>query len=410
MELLYVLLVLLVVARLFAEVAQRLGQAPLVGELLAGVTLGVLVHRFSGEFPVLADLADDEVFGAITDLGIFFLMLLAGMELRPAEMARASARALWIAIAGMILPLVVGFGLGWIYLPDSPYRIAQCLFLAVSLAVTAVPVAVRVLRDLGHLDSELGRTVVSAAVVDDVFSLVLLAVLTAVIESGTFPDAAGIALLLGKVGLFFVVAVAVGVFVFPRVAAMLRRAKVEEFEFTMLLVVALGYAVLAEALDLHFILGAFLAGLFFGRRTVLEDVYEDVRKQLNGVTTGFLAPVFFTSIGLHLTGAALFETPVFVIVLILAAVLSKLLGGGLAARMTGMAPRDAAGVGFAMSARGAVELIIADIALRAGLFQHPDPVPAIVANLFSAVVIMAITTTILAPLALRAILPAGQRS
>ncbi|HSG91717.1 MAG TPA: cation:proton antiporter [Pseudomonadales bacterium] len=404
MELLYVLLILLAVSRLFAEIAERLKQAPLVGELVAGATLGVLVHQFADALPVLSGLADDEVFGAITELGIFFLMLMAGIELRPSEMAQSSARAAIIAVAGMAVPLLAGFGLGWWLLPESAHRVAQCLFLGVALAITAVPVAIRVLMDLRMLDSQVGRTVVSAAVIDDVLSLVLLAVLTAMLETGSLPDVASLGVLVGKLVLFFAVALAIGIWVFPRVTALLRKARVEEFEFSVLIIAALCYALLAEALGMHFILGAFLAGLFFGRRTVLREVYEDVRKQVNGITTGFLAPVFFASIGLHLSGSALVSVPGFVVALVLAALLSKLLGCGLAARATGMSATASASVGIAMSARGAVELIIADIALRAGLFDQPGAPSLIVENLFSAVVIMAITTTILAPLLLRAVL------
>lgn len=404
MDLLYILLILLIVSRLFGEVAERLGQAPLVGELIAGVLLGILTHQFPDSLPVLAGIDQTPVFTAITDLGIFFLMLMAGIDLHPRELAKASNRALVIAIGGMLVPMAAGFGLAAAFIPQSNHWFAQALFVAVALAITAVPVAVRVLMDLGRLDSPLGSTIVSAAVIDDVLSLILLAALTAVIATGELPDAQGLLVLVGKVGLFFTVTILIGRYVFPRIGRLLRRTNhVDELEFSLLLVAALAYAVLAEALGMHFILGAFLAGLFFGRSTVDEAVYEGVHTRVTGITTGFFAPVFFAGIGLHLTGQALIETPLFLLALIAVAVLSKLIGAGLAARTTRMSPQDSLGVGVAMSSRGAVELIIADIALRAGLFSQPDPTPTVVANLFSAIVIMAITTTILAPILLRSV-------
>jgi Kef-type K+ transport system membrane component KefB len=246
---------------------------------------------------------------------------------------------------------------------------------------------------------------VSAAVIDDALSLVLLAVLTAVIETGSIPDLSTFLLIAGRITLFFTVAVVIGTYAFPPLGRFLKRLHLEESDFSMLLIAALAYATLAELLGVHFILGAFMAGLLFGRRTVLASDYEAVRKRLKGVTTGFFAPVFFAGIGLHLSGAALLEVPGFVIVLIAAAVLSKLVGAGLAARATGMKTWDSVALGTAMSSRGAVELIIAEIALRAGLFStgQADPV---IHNLFSSVVIMAITTTILAPMILRRLLPA----
>jgi len=404
MDLLYILLVLLLVTRLCGEVAERLDQPALVGELLAGILLGVVARNNAEALPVLAHLPDSEVFKAITDLSIFFLMLLAGVELRPRELAKASKQAMLVAVGGMVLPLLLGFGLGWLFLPESPYKFAQSLFIATALAITAVPVSVKVLMDLGKLDTPLGQVVVSAAVFDDVLSLVLLAVLTAVIRTGALPDAATMGMLAGKVVLFFAVAGLAGRYLLPRLGRALDRARAEEFELSGLLIAALAFALLAEALGMHFILGAFLAGLFFVRRTIKPKTYEAIKTKLSAITMGFFAPLFFASIGLHLDLAAAREIPLFVGLLVLAAFLGKLLGAGLPAWMAGFGLRDSAGIGVAMSARGAVELIVAGIALQAGLFGHPDPAPPEVKYLFSAIVIVALLTTLATPLIMRPIL------
>lgn len=145
MELLYVLLVLLAATRAFGEVAVRVGQPALVGELLAGVVLGIVVGQNGETFPVLTELPENPVFAAFTNLGIFFLMLMAGLELRPAKLAEASGRAVLVAIGGLVLPLALGIGLGWTMLPPSELHVAQSLFLGVALAITAVPVSVGVL-------------------------------------------------------------------------------------------------------------------------------------------------------------------------------------------------------------------------------------------------------------------------
>lgn len=397
MEMFYALLVLLVVARLLGELAVRLGQPALVGELMAGITLGVLLHHYAAAFPVLEALTENETFGFLTDLAIFFLMLLAGVEMGPREIASSSAKAFVVAIGGMLLPLALGCGLGLLVLPDSSLRTAQVLFLGTALAISAVPVTVKVLMEVGKLQSPLGQTIVSAAVFDDVLSLLLLALLTAVIRTGEFPDVATFALLAGKVALFFVVTTLIGTYLFPRLGKLVRAARLEEFQFSALLIAGLAFALLAEALGMHFILGAFTAGLFFLRQTINEKVFEALKARLSGLTSGFLAPLFFVSIGMHLEPSAITAVPGFLVLLIVIGFLGKLLGSGLPAYWAGFTARDASAVGTGMSARGAIELVVADIALRAGLFLQPVPVPPIVEYMFSAVVVMALVTTLLAP-------------
>ena len=403
MEIFYVLLILLVITRAFGEIAVRLGQPALVGELLAGIALGAAIRFSPSSFPVMHAVSENEVFTAITDLGIFFLMLMTGLEMHPKEVAEKSKGAMLIALGGLIIPLLAGFSLGWIFLPQSNVRLAQVLFIGTALAITAVPVAAKVLMDLGKLRSTAGKMIVSAAIVDDILGLLLLAVLTAMIRTGEMPDISGLLWLAGQILLFMVIVTAIGLYILPRLERVFHHSMSEEFEFSILLVVAFGFALLAETLQMHFILGAFAAGLFFTKRTMDTDVFEGVQSRISGITTGFLAPVFFASIGLHLDVAAFTSIPLFLAVLIVAAVLCKLIGAGLPAYWIGLSGKDSLIVGIGMSGRGAVELIIADIALRAGLFSHPDPTPAIVANLFSAIVIMAVVTTLMTPIGLRLI-------
>lgn len=404
MEMLYVLLVLLLVTRLFGELAVRAGQPALVGELLSGITLGVLTQHFSGSLPVLANLPENEIFDFVTNLAMFFLMLLAGIEMRPRDLAGSSGAAIFVAIGGLVLPMALGFALGWTIIPDSQLKLAQSLFLATALAITAVPVTVKVLLDLRQLQTRLGQTIVSAAVFDDILSLLLLALLTAVIKTGGFPEASTVLVLMGEVTVFFAIAMVVGRYIFPWAGRLVKGARADEFGFSALLIGALALALLAEALGMHFIIGAFAGGLFFVRQTIDDDAYEALQARLSGITSGFLAPLFFASIGMHLELGAATAVPGFLGMLILLAFFGKLVGAGFPAYWRGFPPREATAVGVGMSARGAVELIIADIALRAGLFLQPKPVPAIVEHMFSAVVIMALVTTLLTPPVLKQVL------
>ena len=385
MEIFYVLLVLLLVTRVFGEVSVRLGQPALVGELISGILLGGIAASFSEQLPVLSSISDDPVFDSITDLGVFFLMLLAGVEMRPKDVVKSSKASFLVAISGLLIPMLVGFYFGWIMLPDSNLKFAQSMFLGTTLSVTAVPVAVRVLMDLGMMETKAGNIVVSAAVFDDVLSLVVLAFLTSLLQSGGLPDAQGILLIFGRTLAFFVLTWLIGKYVLQKLGAWVRTFQSDEFLLSYLLITAFAFALLAEALHMHFILGAFVAGLFFGRQTVGKDDFKDIKRLITGITTGFLAPVFFASIGLHLDVSAMTEIPVFLLVFIVLAFLTKLVGAGLASVAIGLPKRTAAAVGIAMSARGAVELIIADIALQANLFDKPDPTPPTVEYLFSSI-------------------------
>jgi Kef-type K+ transport system membrane component KefB len=404
MELLYVLLVLLTVTRLFGELAQRLGQPIILGELVAGIALGMVVHSHAETFPVLANLPHNEVFKGITDLSIFFLMLLAGLELHPRDMVKGSTASLLIALGGMFLPLGLGVALAWWFIPDSEVHLAQSIFLGTALAITAVPVSVKVLMDLEQVHSRVGHTIISAAVIDDMLSLALLAILTAVIEKGAMPDIDGFLRVFGDVAIFFIVATLIGRYLFPLIGRLLKSTVAADFEFSALLVGALAYSLLAEAMGLHFILGPFFTGLFFLRGTIAPGIFYNVKSKLSTCTTGLFAPVFFASIGMNLDITAATEVPLFVLTLTAIAFFGKLIGAGLPAYLFGYTRRESLAVGVGMSARGAVELIIAEIALRAGIFNHPEPVPAIVQHLFSSVVLMAVITTLLTPLLLRPIL------
>jgi Kef-type K+ transport system membrane component KefB len=403
MEILYLILVLLAVTRVFAELAERVQLPAIVGELIAGVALGFVLQRFSGHFPSLASDLQGEAFWSLTDLGMFFLMLLAGIRMEPLDFARTSRSAVFVALGGMALPVAAGFALGLLVLPESSLKLTQSLFLGVALAITAVPVTVRIFMDLGELESRIGRTVVAAALWDDLLSLLLLALLLGAMgaSGGAFLGSAPMLALIGKVFLFFAITIPLGLYVLPRLSRYFRHLRFPEVDFSMLLIGALAYAVLAEILELHFILGAFLAGMFFHPKAVDPEAYERVEQQMSGITRGFMAPIFFVSIGLHLDLEVVARMPGFLLVLTATALLSKLLGAGLPAYWAGLGAREAAMVGVGMSGRGAVELIVAQVASQAGLFRHPDPPPLVLSGLFSAIVFMALATTLLAPILLR---------
>lgn len=406
MELLFVILIVLIIARVAGELMERLGQLAILGELLAGIVLGVLIVY--GPFPQFAGLADDEVFKAICSLGIFFLILMAGMEIDVKELVKASKAGIMVGLGGIILPLGLGYILGLVFLPESEYKLIQSFFLGVALSITAIPVLSRVLIDLKQLHTKLGHTIISASIIDDVIGLLLITILTAIVVGGGTPSAGEFALLIAKVAGFFVLALIIGQFIMPRLGRRLHQLKTKEVEFGIALIIALAFGVAAEYSGMHFIIGALVAGMFLREGTFGTEVVADIQDKVSGIALGFLAPIFFVSIGLHVDLSAFVTVPLFVLTLLAVAIVSKVIGCGLPARLARFTTRESLAIGIGMNGRGAVELIVAAVVLEVGLFAYPVPTPPVVTSIFSSVVIMAIITTFVAPIGMKQLLKRGQ--
>ena len=407
MEIFLQILVVLILARLFGEAAERLGQSASVGELLAGIALalaGLYLAPLTPWLSGLAELQESAVLAHLGTLGIFFLVLMAGIEMQPKEIAETSKAAFLVALGGMLVPLAAGCGFGWLILPEGPLKVPQALVIGVAMSITAIPATVKVLSEFDLLHSKLGETVVAAAVFDDVFGLFLLAVVTAVVQTGSLPDLGSALWLLGKIALFFAITIALGVHIYPRVSRGLKQMQADALELSALVIAALAYGLLAELLGMHWILGAFVAGLYFESARVGAAAYRDIRVTVAAITGGVLGPFFFVSIGLTVELEAIAAVPLVLGALIVLAFAGKALGAGLTARMAGLPGPAALAAGVAMTSRGAVELVVLSVAYEAGVFAVADGDAAVVRHLFSALVIMALANTFLMPLALRAAL------
>ncbi len=404
MEILAALLVLLLLTRAFGEGAERLGQPAAVGELLAGVVLAaVIALGLDGTF--LRDwLGETEALGFIAEIGMFFLALSAGVEMRPEEITSRVGSAFAVAVGGAVLPLICGFLLAWTVLPEGEQKLAQAALVGVALSITAIPVTTRVFAELGLLHGTVGRMVVSAAIFDDIVGLFLLALLIGLGQGGEASDLAALGLIGLKVVVFFAITVGLGNHIYPRLRRRLRAMQIASLEFSILMSVALAYGLLAMVLGMHWILGAFLAGLFLEPRRVGAKAYNEMRLLVGGLTEGFLAPLFFVYIGLQVDLTALSAVPGFIAILIAVAFLGKLLGAGLPAWMFGLGARNSAAIGIGMSARGAVELVVLNVAVAGGILSTEKQGHVIIDNLFSSLVIVAVVTTLLTPVLLRALL------
>lgn len=403
MGLLIELTVIIAVAWGFGRIAERFGQPPSIGQVLAGVALApILLAVLPGSFSSFPSSDNAQVLDHMSDLAIFFLILFAGIELKPAEIAEASGKAFLVGAGGVVVPFALGVMLIWLFLPSGSEWLAHGLVCGLVLSVTAIPASIAILQQLGQLKTRLGVLLISAALFDDIIGLFVLALVLAVLGAGADFSMGLVAWLLVKVVLFFGATIALGVHVYPKLRIGLTAIDAASAEFSALMLVALIYGVIAEMLGLHWVMGVFMAGLFFEPEQVGAKAYQEVMLIVLVLISAVLGPLFFAMIGMKVELASLANAPLFLCFLVIAACGGKIIGAGGAALLSGSPPRDALALGVGMSARGAVELIILKIVYENGLLGkigHP-----VADNLLALLVATVVISTMLVPPVLRRIL------
>jgi len=382
------LLLILCASWLLGFVFSRFGLPMMLGELTAGLILGPAL---------LGVVQSSEQIELLADLGIFLVMFYSGMEMDPRLLLEHIRPALATALGGFVVPFGLGFGAAWFF----GATVLQALFVGMGLSVTAIAVQAVILQNMQMHHSNVGHVIMGAAIADDILSLVTLAVLLGLAKSGTV-EFLPLLWLLGKVVLFFGFTILVGEFVMPPLTRRLTDTGGKAFTFA--LIVALVMAFLAEKVGLHLVIGAFLAGQFVRREIMDDRIYELLNDRFFSISYGFLTPIFFASLGFHLdfTWSAKFLALAGTITLI--AVIGKLAGCGLGARLTGQDSTESLVIGIGMNGRGAVELVIASVALQLSNNLLADGIiaePLLTPDQFSALVFMAFVTTLMTPFLLK---------
>lgn len=378
--LVYVLMII-ALAKGFGEVLSRVNQPAIVGELLAGIVLGpfILGKIFTG----LGNMYDDQFIKNLGDLGMLFLMLYVGLEFSPKLIRSASWLGGAIAAAGIGVPFVVGLLAGVYFDLAGP----TLVFVAIAMSVTALPVTIRVLKDMEVLKTRTSATIVSAALITDVVLLFAFGVILGANEqSNTFETVAYLSV---SFVIFFALALIVGRYFVPHVYRVLRWMRTGEAAFAIAVGIAIGFAIVAEWAGLPGVIGAFVAGLLLRETGTRLKVWTRVEDILSGVTLGFLAPIFFVVIGFTVDfGSVVDYLPFFASILVIA-ILGKIAGSYFAARIGGLGRNESMAIGSMMMGKGAMELVFAQLAFEQGLIEQ---------YLFSLLVLTAFLSTILAPM------------
>ena len=379
---------ILLAAKLLGDLAERIGQPAVLGELVAGVLLG---QTLFGIIPADGALAD--VLRVVAELGVILLLFEIGLETDLKEMFRVGPAALAVAAVGVVVP----FGLGYLYwvaggpgVPAGSGSMAA-IFVGATLTATSVGITARVLSDLNRMRTREARIILGAAVIDDVMGLVILTVVSGIAAGGAV-SVLGVARVLAVAVGFLVAAVVLGRLVAPRMFQVAERMRVRGVLVAAAVAVAFGLAGLAELAGSAHILGAFAAGLILSG----TNQFDTIERELKPVVSIF-APVFFVVMGASVNLRLLNPAREGAGALLL---LTMLLGG------IAIAGKIAAGwaapweryrrlaVGVGMVPRGEVGLIFANIGLRSGVINDA---------VFSALLLVVMVSTFVAPPALKAL-------
>jgi Kef-type K+ transport system membrane component KefB len=379
-ETLFNLFAIFAAAKIAAEACERLRQPVVVGEILAGVVIG------PGGLGVVHP---SEVTQALAEIGVILLLFIVGLEISPRRLLEVGRTAALVAIGGVVLPFVAGYGLLRLYGEGAP----QALFFGAALVATSVGITARVLGGMGVILAKTSQIILGAAVIDDILGLIVLSFVSS-LSTGSIRYAELIVTAVLPVA-FTIFMLTFGARLVHRTRPAIERLRVGQAFFVAGMLLCFGLSWLSAVIGVAAIIGAFLAGIALSESS--EDT--DLLKQASAVTE-VAVPFFMVGIGMQVN-VAIFQDATVIGLAALAtfvAVAAKVVGCGLGARKLGW--RAALQVGMGMAPRGEVGVIIAQVGKKSGVFSD---------SLFGLTVFVAVATTLIAPPFLR-ILFRGKRN
>jgi Kef-type K+ transport system membrane component KefB len=383
------LIVIIASARICGNLFRRLGQPAVCGEIAAGLVLGpsLFGKLFPSLFHSVFDPSVGPIFSILSQLGLVLTMFLIGLEFDFDHLPDNKRTAVSVSIAGIIVPFALGFGLGKLMHAElglSGSWVNFSLFMATAMSITAIPVLGRIMIELNITRTRVGSLTISAAAMNDAIGWTILAFITAVVRS-TF-DPMKLAIMIGSVFAYgLIMAFAVRPLVVRWSAWTLQKNSGELTlnSMAVILVLVLASAGITDKIGIFALFGGFMMGAIFYDQT---DLRAAIHRKLNDFVTTFFLPIFFTYTGLRtdmgsMGGGMLW---MFCGLILLAATIGKFGGCTIAARLNGVAPREASIIGVMMNARGLTELIVINVGYELGILPK---------TVFFMLVVMAVSTT-----------------
>jgi K+:H+ antiporter len=393
------IILLLVVGRLLGEGMQRIGQPAIMGQLIAGVLLGLSVlgaiwpelqHTLFPRTPEQKAMLD-----AVSQLGILMLLLLTGMETDLSLVRRTGRSALSVSLAGITVPFLWGILLGELLpesmLPHPEQRLITTLFLGIALAISSVKIVAVTIREMHFLRRTLGQLIVTAAIIDDTIGWILLSIILGLGKSGQIELSSVAQSVFGTL-LFLVASFTLGRRLVARLIRWANDNLVSDLPVITVILVVMGVmALITDAIGVHTVLGAFVAGMLVGQSPILT---RHIDEQLRGLIVALFMPVFFGVAGLQADLSVLGDTYILMLslLLILIASLGKFSGAFAGGMLGGLNWRECLALGWGMNARGSTEVVVATIGLSMGALSQ---------TLFTMILAMAVVTTMAMPPMLR---------
>ena len=382
-EIFFAIVILLAGAKILGILFRKLKQPSLGGEILAGVILGPTLFG-------IVQISDG--LELISTIAIFFVMLFIGLEMNLSEIRKTGKSALLISITSLVIPFFVGYQLSIVF----GLGLIESLFIGLLLSVTSVPVSAMILRELGILQTKTGTTVMSVAIIDDIISLVILAIILQLhVSEGTSFDfeEIGISILHMSGYLIGIAFLAFTVYRienwFPkRFELFFEKAKTHEAKFGIIIAVAIALSLIADVAGLHFILGAFFAGLIFSKKISANKESDKTYSTMSGMTFGFIAPLFFAIIGIKFSAQSLENFIPFLVLLIIFGIFGKTFGGFLGTKISKFSNTYGLAISTLLNGRGTVGLTITAVAYAMGILD---------VVLFSVCVVICVITTMITP-------------
>ncbi len=366
-EFFFQIALILLSTKLAGDLSVRLGQPSVLGKLIVGIVIGPAV---------LGWIENSELLTQLSNVGVILLMFMAGLETDLEELNANRNSSLAVALGGIILPFVGGYVSGLVMGMEQ----GNAVFLGLLLCATSVSISVQTLRDLGKMKTRESTTMLGAAVFDDILVVILLAFAMSFL--GT--DDVNLTMVILKKVVFFASIILIGWKGVPAIMRWLSPLRVSESIVSAALIICFSFAYFGELLGIAGIIGAFAAGIAISQ----TNYKHEVEKKVEPIAYAMFVPVFFVSIGMNITFDGIGNQIWFILALTVIAVLTKLIGCGVGARMTGFDAKSSAIIGAGMVSRGEVALIIAGTGLSSGLLPQ---------DYFTAIVIVVILTTMITP-------------